>query len=125
MPVDLKSFLERRRELTAKPLSGYSHEWHFLPQTMVPSAATTKARSAGEGMVRIPAGIFDFNVRGIEIEGFNWVGLDVQYEWEDSPRRAHSHRMQVPAFDIDKYPVTNAEFKKFLDASHYQADGRS
>jgi formylglycine-generating enzyme required for sulfatase activity len=28
--------------------------------------------------------------------------------------------MQVPSFFIDKYPVTNAEFKKFLDASHYR-----
>jgi gamma-glutamyl hercynylcysteine S-oxide synthase len=71
-------------------------------------------------MIHIPAGEFDFNVHGVEIEGYNWVGLDVQYPWEDSPRRNHSHRMQVAAFDIDKYPVTNGEFKKFLDASHYQ-----
>jgi formylglycine-generating enzyme required for sulfatase activity len=71
-------------------------------------------------MVRIPAGAFDFNVRGIEIEGANWVGLDVQYAWEDSPRRAHSRKMQLAAFDIDTYPVTNADFKKFIDASHYK-----
>ena len=43
-------------------------------------------------MVRIPAGDFVFQVSGIEIEGFNWIGVDVQYPWEDSPRRGHRHR---------------------------------
>src|SRR5260370_15774849 len=27
--------------------------------------------------------------------------------------------MQIKRFFIDKYPVTNAEFNKFLDATHY------
>ena len=27
--------------------------------------------------------------------------------------------MQIKPFYMDKYPVTNAEFKKFLDATHY------
>ena len=27
--------------------------------------------------------------------------------------------MHVQSFYIDKYPVTNAEFKKFVDATHY------
>jgi iron(II)-dependent oxidoreductase len=44
----------------------------------------------------------------------------VQYPWEDSPRTHHSHTMHVDAFYIDKYPVTNAQFKKFLDAEHYR-----
>jgi formylglycine-generating enzyme required for sulfatase activity len=28
--------------------------------------------------------------------------------------------LKVAAFEMDKYPVTNAEFKKFMDASHYE-----
>jgi gamma-glutamyl hercynylcysteine S-oxide synthase len=36
-------------------------------------------------------------------------------------RRFHEHRMQIEPFHIDKYPVTNAEFKQFLDATHYHA----
>ena len=44
----------------------------------------------------------------------------MQYPWEDSPRRGHQHRLAIKPFFIDKYPVTNAEFKKFLDASHYR-----
>ena len=58
-------------------------------------------------------------VAGIEIEGSNEAGVDVQYPWEDSPRWFHEHPMHLKSFYIDKYPVTNAEFKKFLDSSHY------
>jgi len=43
----------------------------------------------------------------------------VQYPWEDSPRRFHQHSMQIASFWIDKYPVTNAQFKRFIDNSHY------
>ena len=28
-------------------------------------------------------------------------------------------RLHIDSFWIDRYPVTNAEFKKFMDASHY------
>jgi len=115
-----EGYLSKRREMTEKPLSSYSHEWHFLPQKMVETEATDRERGSSEGMVRIPAGEFEFKVHGTEIEGENWVGLDVQYPWEDSPQRWHHHTMKLAAFEIDKYPVTNAEFKKFLDASHYE-----
>jgi formylglycine-generating enzyme required for sulfatase activity len=59
-------------------------------------------------------------VRGIEVEGSDDVGVDVQYPWENSPRRFHEHRMELKPYYIDKYPVTNAEFKAFLDATHYR-----
>ena len=71
------------------------------------------------GMVKIPEADFDFHSAGIMIEGGNDVGVDVQYPWEDAPRRYHQHKMHIKSFYIDKYPVTNAEFKKFLDATHY------
>jgi formylglycine-generating enzyme required for sulfatase activity len=80
---------------------------------------TKPASTAPAGMVRVPAGEYTFKVVGIELEGFNDVGVDVQYPWEDSPRRHHLHRMHIDSFWIDRYPVTNAEFKKFLDAAHY------
>jgi len=70
-------------------------------------------------MVKVPAGTFEFHIVGTEIEGTNWEGLDVQYPWEDSPRRHHVHTLAMNSFWIDKYPVTNAEFKQFLDATHY------
>lgn len=120
-PLDgkLKSLFEEMQVLSVKPLSSYSGEWKFLPQQVVPIAKTAVASNAPDGMVKIPGGNFAFRVNGIEIEGFNDVGVDVQYPWEDSPRRHHVHSMQIDPFWIDKYPVTNAEFKKFLDATHY------
>ena len=70
-------------------------------------------------MIRISGGDFLFKVEGIEIEGSDDIGVDVQYPWEDSRPPLPRHRMQIKPFYIDKYPVTNAQFKKFLDASHY------
>jgi len=112
--------MAKMKSLTASPLSSYSREWKVLPQQIIPIQATKAASSAPAGMVKIPAADFLFKVSGIEIEGFNDVGVDVQYPWEGSPRRFHEHLMHVDSFYVDKYPVTNAEFKKFLDATHYQ-----
>jgi gamma-glutamyl hercynylcysteine S-oxide synthase len=112
--------MAKMKSLTASPLSSYSHEWKFLPQQIIPIQPTKAASIAPAGMGKIPAADFLFKVSGIEIEGFNDVGVDVQYPWEDSPRRFHEHLMHLDSFYVDKYPVTNAEFKKFLDATRYQ-----
>jgi formylglycine-generating enzyme required for sulfatase activity len=58
-------------------------------------------------------------VQGIEIEGSHDIGVDVQYPWEDSPRRYHEHAIEMKSFFIDRFPVTNAQFKQFLDATKY------
>ena len=113
------ALMSKMKELTATPLADYSHEWKVLPQQIVPIQATKTASSAPAGMVKVPEADFLFKVSGIEIEGFNDIGVDVQYPWEDTPRRFHEHPMHVTSFYIDKYPVTNAEFKKFLDSTHY------
>jgi formylglycine-generating enzyme required for sulfatase activity len=70
-------------------------------------------------MIEIPAADFYFAVEGIEIEGGNEIGVDVSYPWEDSARRFHQHTLRIRRFYIDRYPVTNAQFKIFLDATHY------
>jgi iron(II)-dependent oxidoreductase len=113
------SLMSAMKGLTATPLSTYSHEWRVLPQQIVPIQATKAATTTPAGMVEIPETDFTFRVSGIEIEGFNDVGVDVQYPWEDSPRRFHEHTIHVNSFYIDKFPVTNADFKKFMDATHY------
>jgi len=114
-----KQLLAAMRDLSARPLASFSHEWHFLPQRIVESDATKPVAATPNGMVAIPEGDFNFAVSGIEVEGGNEIGLDVQMPWEDSPRRDHLHRMHVKGFYFDRTPVTNAEFKKFLDAAHY------
>jgi formylglycine-generating enzyme required for sulfatase activity len=115
----IKNLMRRMAAMTKEPLASYSHEPAFLPQTMVPIAPTQPAAEAPAGMVRIPGGEFDFKVRGTEIEGSASNMVDVQYPWENSPRRFHEKTLQVAPFYIDKFPVTNAQFKLFLDATHY------
>jgi len=115
----LEKFLSEIQQLSRTPLAAYANEWTFLPQQMVEIAPAAAVPTPPPGMVRIPAGSFAFRVSGIEIEGDNDIGVDVQYPWEDSPRRHHLKTLDVKSFYIDRYPVTNAEFKKFVDAAHY------
>lgn len=117
--TSVQKLMTEMKQVTARPLSSYSSEWKALHQEIVPIKGTSQTQNAPAGMIEIPAGDFDFRVQGIEIEGFNDQGVDVQYPWEDGPRRFHEHQMRINAFYIDKYPVTNAEYKKFLDATHY------
>ena len=121
----IRSLLGRMAKMTAQPLASFSHDAPVLLQQMVPIPPTKPATHAPEGMIRIPGGSFDFKVEGVEVEGGPRPGVDVQYPWEDSPRRAHQHVLQVAPFYIDKYPVTNAEFKNFLDATHYAPRDRT
>ena len=51
------------------------------------------------GMVRIPGGTFR-------------MGSDRHY-----PEEAPAHRVTVDAFSIDRAPVTNAQFRKFVEAT--------
>lgn len=117
---DLTEFLAKMRKLAAQPLRSFSAEWRALPQRIVPIEATQRIATAPEGMVSIPAADFDFAVQGLEIEGATWDGLDVQYPWEPSPRRSHRKRMRIERFHIDRHPITNAQFKAFMDKSGYR-----
>jgi formylglycine-generating enzyme required for sulfatase activity len=117
---ELDKLLSAMKVSSQKPLSEFSHEWHSLPQQIVPIDETRRVSAAPEGMVKIPEADFIFRVNGIEIEGMNDDGVDFQYPWENSARRYHEHKIHISAFWIDKDPVTNAEYKKFLDATHYR-----
>jgi formylglycine-generating enzyme required for sulfatase activity len=117
--VEAKALMQRMATMTKQTLASFSHEHTYLTQSMVAIAPTTPASEAPSGMIRIPGDDFDFKVQGTEIEGGDTPGVDVQYAWEDTPRRFHEKKMQGSSFFIDKFPVTNAEFKQFLDASHY------
>jgi formylglycine-generating enzyme required for sulfatase activity len=54
-----------------------------------------------EGMARIPGGTF-------------LMGSDAHY-----PEEAPAHKVKVNGFWMDVHAVTNAEFKRFVDATHY------
>jgi iron(II)-dependent oxidoreductase len=117
--AEIQSLLSKMKEISATPLARYSHQWTVLPQSIVPIARTKPPSGSPAGMVRIAGAEFVFDVQGIEIEGSNDPGVDVQYPWEDSPRRFHRHVMHLKPFWIDRYPVSNAQFKTFLDETHY------
>ncbi|HEY1849164.1 MAG TPA: SUMF1/EgtB/PvdO family nonheme iron enzyme, partial [Opitutaceae bacterium] len=118
-PAKLAALLARAAARSARPLASRPSDWHFAPQRLVDQVPPTPVKATPAGMIRIPGGDFLFRVNGIEIEGENRVGIDVQYPWEDSPRRQHYHRMAIRPFLIDRYPVTNAQFKAFVDAARY------
>jgi formylglycine-generating enzyme required for sulfatase activity len=115
----LDKLLATMQALSQHPLGSFSREWHTLPQQMVTIAPTKAADAAPAGMIKLPAATFVFRVNGIEIEGTNDEGVDLQYPWESSARRYHEQKIEIKSFWIDQYPVTNAEFKRFLDATHY------
>ncbi|TBR36745.1 MULTISPECIES: formylglycine-generating enzyme family protein [Dyella] len=116
----LDECLARLRTLSSTALRSLSNQWKSIPQHITHVAATAPQKNAPEGMITIPAAEFDFAVGGVEIEGQTWEGNDVQYPWEDSARRHHRHRLQIPAFHIDRTPVTNAQFHAFLKASAWR-----
>jgi formylglycine-generating enzyme required for sulfatase activity len=116
----LDAFLEKMHSLSRSALSSFSAEWRSLPQKMVSIEPTRRVAETPAGMVKIPAGEFDFVVQGMEIEGQTWEGLDVQYPWESSARRSHRRRMRIDAFCIDRHPVSNAQYEAFLSATSYR-----
>lgn len=117
---DLQDFLQVMSEMSRTPLQELSNTWRSLPQRITVPEPARASDTAPGGMVTIPAGEFTFRVTGIEVEGFLWEGLDVQYPWENSPRRSHQRHMSMTAFRIDRYPVTNAEFLAFIEESGYR-----
>jgi iron(II)-dependent oxidoreductase len=116
----LPAFLADMAKLSSRRLDSFSRERGFLSQHLTGIASTKHASQAPANMVLIPTGDFEFKVSGIEIEGSNEIGVDVQYPWENSPRRHHRHVLPIKSFYMDRTPVTNTEFKRFLDATHYR-----
>jgi gamma-glutamyl hercynylcysteine S-oxide synthase len=106
----------------AKPLAGYSSGWQTLPQTMIVTDPAPGGGPLPGNMLLVPAADYVFRVVGIEIEGMNDEGVDIQYSWEPSARRYHAQKIHIPQFRIDRYPVSNAEFKQFLTATSYRPD---
>jgi iron(II)-dependent oxidoreductase len=117
---DFKFFLEKMKILSRHPLNSYSDDWKCLTQKLVKINPTEPAIAPPPGMIHIPEGDFDFEVSGIEIEGENRIGVGVQYPWESIPRRHHREKIHIKSFYIDQYPVTNADFKMFVEDTNFE-----
>ncbi len=112
-------FLAKMAALAEVPLQSLSGQWTPLQQQMVEIVSTQPASSAPEGMLLIPATQFNFVVHGVEIEGATDAGTGFQYPWESGPRRHHRQRLDLKPFYIDRTPVTNAQFHRFIEATQY------
>jgi formylglycine-generating enzyme required for sulfatase activity len=118
----LTQFLDKMHTLAQKPLNSLPDTWKPLPQQIVAIDKTKPATKKPNGMVLIPAAKnYAFRSDGVMIEGDRLPdAVGVQHPWETHPSRSQKHIMDIPSFYIDKYPVTNKEFKKFIDATNYQ-----
>lgn len=118
-PKEFSPFLSTMKEYSSHSLSYYSASNLVLKKTMTKINATKLYKSPPEDMISILSANYTFSVTGNEIEGGNDPGVDVQYEWEQFPQRAHKHVIQIKKFFIDKTPVTSKQFKKFMDSTKY------
>ena len=115
----MSSLMLKMKAMTDTSLSYHSDEWKVLPQQDRKDFADKNSKRFTGRNDQDSSGDYLFRVSGIEIEGFDDNGVDVQYPWEDSPRRFHQHFMQIQSFWMDRFPVTNKQFKQFLDSAHY------
>jgi formylglycine-generating enzyme required for sulfatase activity len=117
----INQFLTDMNALAMKPLKSFSTIWMPLSEQIVTIKRTNPTTKTLAGMVLIPeAKNYIFESKGVMIEGNELpTAVGVQHPWENHPARSQKHVMNIPSFYIDKYPVTNKEFKKFLDATHY------
>jgi len=116
----LAQHLAAMRNITARSLHSFSAEWQYLRQTMVEVQPTEKASSAPLGTVLVPRGNFSFEASGVMWEGDDAHGVGVQYPWQDHPQRSHAHTLVVGPFFMDKFPVTNANYSSYLNATGFR-----
>jgi ergothioneine biosynthesis protein EgtB len=84
---------------------------HWLPREAKRRqlvSATTVYRQPHYRQIDIPAGVATLGVHPDDSTPFAW---DNEYE---------EHHVEVPAFSIDQYDVTNGQFEKFVRAGGYQ-----
>lgn len=119
--TSLKTFLQEINSIAKKPLNNISDLWKPLPQKIVPIKKTKAATKTPDGMVLIPAvKNYDFISNGVMIEGDDLPdAVGIQHSWQNHPSRSQQHMMNIASFYIDVYPVTNKQYKKFIDATHY------
>lgn len=116
----LNNLLKKMHEYAAKPLKSFSSSWSPLKQEIVPIVRISGS-TIPENMLLIPAAKnYLFASEGVMIEGDRLPdAVGVQHPWQQHPSRSQKHNMDIPAFYIDKYPVTNKQFKAFLVATQY------
>lgn len=77
----------------------------------LPTPLLAQVAGVPEGMILVPAGEFNMGTKKGDIHSTHDIRLfsDAQPE----------HKVNVPAFFLDKTEVTNAQYKKFCEATNY------
>lgn len=76
------------------------------PLLVTETEKTTSSANTPPGMVKIPAGSFTMNVTNGD-------------EFISYPKQDYPKTLAMKNFYMDKYPVTNSDFKKFIDGTKY------
>jgi len=118
---EVQDFMSEMQDMTKTTLASYNSTWDFLQQTMVDIPKVGTALGHGlEGTVFVDRAWFAFQSEGVEIEGDDEHGVDVQYPWERHPTRNHNQILQLGPFYIDKFPVTAAKYSAYLKDTGYE-----
>lgn len=120
-PSDFTDFLAKMANMSKRKLNSYSAAWKPIPQQMVAISKTKIPAGLPKGMVKIPAvHNYHFESVGVMIEGNDLpTAVGVQHPWEQHPSRSQQHNINIKSFYIDRYTVTNQQFKEFTDKSKY------
>lgn len=94
------------RQMHAETLSYLFHQLPFAHKTAIAPVLPTRAHDIGESTIDIPAGAVTLGLHSSSGE-FGW---DNEFE---------AHSVNVPAFAIDRFKVTNAQYLQFVDAGGY------
>ena len=107
-PRVLLNVIIEHRLMHAETLAYMLHQLPFEQKGSESQATVRAAAPAQADTVEIPAGRATLGIARDEAAGFGW---DNEYE---------VHPVEVPAFAIDRYKVTNGQYLEFVDAGGYQ-----
>ncbi|KAI7864884.1 C-type lectin protein [Spinellus fusiger] len=123
LPFHFNECLAFMAERSKIPLQNYPISNSILWQELDEIKVSPIVKQTPPSMVRIDGDQYQFRINGRENHppGIEYPGVDIQYPWEFEPTRIHSsHQIKMRPFYIDVFPVTEKQFKEFLDVSHYQ-----
>jgi len=86
----------------------------FTPAPLSPTGRGAGGEGLIPALVTIPAGVFRMGTSDAEAEQLKAQNAE---SWGDEK---HQHTVFVSQFQMGRYPVTNAEFRAFVDAKGYE-----
>jgi formylglycine-generating enzyme required for sulfatase activity len=94
-------------------------EYVYLTRSTVEESAPTAKEAAlpfEPQMVSVPAGAFLMGTPASELDELTKLGANRDWIQNELPQ----HEVTLPAYTIGRYPVTNAEFARFIEDGGYQ-----